>query len=232
MGLSDQNYVSLSRKGSEAELVQSIVDRIGYNRNIPVCVVSKEKHPKDRTRIYADKRAQHKQTFDRNGESKNLFGFGGNKGNKNGAQSNKNNNVIVIYDPTKYTPGLGAQRSARSVDGPNYRIESEFFESYPPNSPIEYVTTQKDQTVVRCVLIRKTGDPYPLQVKPAHTFVSENSEEEQEEPEEEEEEEVRPTIQRYSKGDPAKPLRTYVLVRPEGYDEFEDFSVEPLSDFE
>lgn len=222
VSLSDENFVSLSRKGQEAELVQRFVDKIGYNRDIPVCVVTKEINRKDKNRLYADKRTI-------SGEYKHFLG-----GNQNGGQKNNGNNVIIIYDSSKYIPPP-QQRSARRVDasffeshGPKYKIENDFFESYPPTSPIEYVTTKKGQTVVRCVLIRKTGDPYPSKVKPAHTFVAENIEVDGlvDEQEDEAVADRRPQQVKTKKSGQRKPLRTYVLVRPDGYDEFEDFSIQ------
>lgn len=204
MSLSDQNYVSLSRKGSEANLVQSIVDRIGYHRNIPVCVVSKETPLKDKSHLFADKK------------SGNMIRFFGNK------VPQEKPTVYVLYDSSKFNPGQSWQRFGRKLDvnfyekfNPKYRIENEFFDSFPPSSPVEYVTAQKDTTVVRCVLIRKAGDPYPIKSKPTYSFVSEQIEE----PED------RTTSVQLNQSDKRKPLRTYVLVRPEGYDEFEDLSI-------
>lgn len=222
VALSDENYVSLSRQGSDADLVQSIVDKIGPNRNIPVCVVSKEKQPTDKTGIFADKRSQVKRINDSNRKLKDWFG------GKKDKQEKVGRRYIVIYDPSKHTPGQPFQRSGRKVDAsffekhvPKYNIEMDFFESFPPKTPIEYITTQKDQTVVRCVLIRKTNDPYPLKTKPALTFVGENIEE--------------PEEDRGNKEESSnnKPLRTYVLLRPQGYDQFEDFTIKkPLNKFE
>lgn len=227
----------MSREGAEAEFIQNIVDKIGYDRNVPVCVVSKEKQPQNKHGLYADKPLQSRKPGNTNHGNRRIKSWFNKNKDKKGEGSG-GRKYVVIYDPKKYTPGQPFPRSSRQlkyVDAsffeqhlPKYKIDRDFFESFPPKSPVEYVTTKKDQTVVRCVLIRKTHDPVPKEEKPLLTFVGETVEEP-----EIRDSSFNASFEEEDDEDNNKPHRTYVLVRPNGYDEYEEFSIKkPLANFE